>query len=391
MSKFRPNRNFRMEHLEDRRMMAGDVKAFTQDNILFIQEADGSIAGPQNFDIVQVSKDSVRVVGAPGTRINGNESQLFTFNPTVSKFIDVKLGGGRDVVRATGIANLSFGGIKIDTSDPASSPNDEDVVVAKNWLATLDVTTGSGRDVVQVLNSSLGGDLNIRAGIDSPGILQDRDEVLVQGTRIGRNLSVTTGASDDLVTLKSVDAPNGNQGAGGHISVNTGEGADTIKLGSNLLGTGPADLTPVTAAGTIHIIAGTDAQNDADIVQMQDVFADYHMVVELGAGNDVFDMAHATARGFISLAGQKGNDTMRLTEIESFDSVFAGMGEGSDTLTITNVKAPKVTLNGGDGDGYDKLFLSQSPNIGTLVRSAFEEINGQKLIKKTTPGVPVAR
>jgi hypothetical protein len=120
---------------------------------------------------------------------------------------------------------------------------------------------------------------------------------------------------------------------------------------------------------------------------MQDVFVTQHMVVELGAGTDFLDMVHASARGFISLGGQKGNDTMRLTEIESFDNFFASMGEGSDTLTITNVKTPKtVTLDGGDGDGYDKLFLSQSPNI-QLIRQGFEEINGQKLINKAdVPG-----
>jgi hypothetical protein len=66
------------------------------------------------------------------------------------------------------------------------------------------------------------------------------------------------------------------------------------------------------------------------------------------------------------------------------------VGEGDDKLRNTGLKAAlKADLNG--DDRYDRLFLNQSPNIPMIIRSAFEEINGQKLIKKTTVGVPAAR
>ena len=63
---------------------------------------------------------------------------------------------------------------------------------------------------------------------------------------------------------------------------------------------------------------------------------------------------------------------------------FAKMGEGSDILDVTYLRARKAELDGGAGTGYDRLLFTQSPNIPTLIRTNFEEINGQKPpVKKT--------
>ena len=95
----------------------------------------------------------------------------------------------------------------------------------------------------------------------------------------------------------------------------------------------------------------------------------------------------------IDINGMSGDDTIVLNQVEALDNVFARMGQGSDTLNIVGLKARRAELygDGGNGDGYDRLFITQSPQIGSTLRTGFEEINGQRLIKKTTVGVVASR
>jgi hypothetical protein len=382
MSNFNKRNRFHMERLEDRQMMAGDIHAFLDNGTLFINEAPNSIGGNQELEIVYVSGNKARVTAAQGTLINGKSSVLFE---TINGLdIDAKLGGGKDVVHVTGPGSTLLGVVKIDTSDPAFSPNDEDVVTARNLtIAQLDITTGSGHDVVEVVNTNVNGDLafgnlNIRAGINTPGVFSDQDIVIVGGTHVRREMSVLTGASNDRVILKNVDV--GNL-ADDLLWVDLGAQDDVLEIGSGL-----NDITPVTGKAL-----RVDARDGNDRVDMADVFFNAGIAVQLGAGEDVLNMRNVQSRTNMSLRGEGGNDTMILQQVEAFDNFFAYMGEGSDTLDITFIKARKVELDGGDGDGYDKLFLSQSPNIPTLIRRGFEEINGQKLILKATVPGPISR
>jgi hypothetical protein len=318
-----------------------------------------------------------------GTKINGSLSApVFEF--AFGTKIDVQLGAGNDSVRVFGKAGQSFASpININTSNSLDPALDNDFVSVRNLFTghKLDITTGVGADVVKLENSTTG-NLTLRAGSSTPG-RADADQVSVVNTTAFGNVLVTTGEGNDVVTVKSLNLPLRPDKLGRHLTVDAGAGADTIKVGSNLLGTPNPDLTPVTVSGVVHIIAGTDAQADADVVQMQDVLADQFMTVELGGGNDRLDLFRSSAGKAISLGGQKGDDTINVREVETLDGFYAFLGEGSDTLNIVNLKATvKAEFNG--GDGFDRLFLSQSPSIPLIVRSAFEEINGQKLISKTT-------
>jgi hypothetical protein len=373
-----------MERLEDRQMMAGDIHAFLDNGTLFIQEAANSIGGPQELEIAYVNGNKARVTAAQGTLINGKSSVLFE---TINGLdIDAKLGGGKDVVHVTGPGAVGSvqGVVKIDTADPAFSPNDEDVVTARNLtIAQLDITTGSGHDVVEVVNTNVNGELelgnlNIRAGINTPGVFSDQDTVVVGLTHVQHDMSLLTGASNDRVILKNVDM---GKVDGDLLWVDLGAQDDVLEIGSGL-----NDFTPVTGKSL-----RVDARDGHDRVAMADVFFSSGIAVQLGAGNDVLTMRNVQSRTNMSLRGEGGNDTITLQQVEAFDNFFAYMGEGSDTLDITFIKARKVELDGGDGAGYDKLFLSQSPNIPTLIRRGFEEINGQKLILKATVPGPISR
>lgn len=383
MSNFNKRNRFHMERLEDRQMMAGDMTAVVQNGTLFINEAPNSIGGAQELEIVQVAGNKVRLNPTQGTLINGKSSLLFESINSLN--VDAKLGGGKDVVHIIGQPGNTFvGAIKIDTSDPAFSPNDEDVVTARNLtVSQLDITTGSGHDVVEVVNTNVNGplgrgNLNIRAGINTPGVFSDQDVVTVAQTHVQHDMSLLTGASNDRVILKNVDV---GLLADDLLWVDLGAQDDVLEIGSGL-----NDFTLVSGKNL-----RVDARDGNDRVVMADVFFSDGIAVQLGAGNDVLNMRNVQSRTNMALRGQEGNDTMILQQVEAFDNFFAYMGEGSDTLDITFIKARRVELDGGDGDGYDKLFFSQSPNIPTLIRRGFEEINGQKLILKATAPGPISR
>ena len=187
------------------------------------------------------------------------------------------------------------------------------------------------------------------------------------------------GRHDDDVTIK-----NANLGRilGHTVTISTDAGADILKIGSDAV-----SLGAVGVAGNLILKTGSDSGIENDVVKIRDLDVDGTIFAEFGGGDDNVNMANVLARKSISLKAMGGNDTIVMNDVEAFEEVFANMGEGSDTLDITLVKAAAVTLDGdgANGDGFDRLFLTQSPNIGTLVRTGFEEINGARLIKKTTP------
>lgn len=394
MSKFNKNHRFHMERLEDRQMMAGDFDAFLgAPGTLFIREADGSVGGNQTVVVSVLPDGRVRVEGGgtpsnpTGSSVNG---QFAPVEFAVSGFIniDMDLGGGQDQVIVFGTVSGQntprVNNLKINTLSPSDNPNDADTVevMGITVLGNLDVNTGAGRDMVRVHNSLVAQNMTIRAGTVNPAGLTDRDDVIVDGTRVDRSLLITTGESNDAVTLKNVNLPRGDQG--GHITVDTGNGADAINVGSVPvvvpIGGQLANFGPVTAAGGLHIKAGTDLQNDVDTVRIQDAFFDQHIVVELGNGNDNLNMVHALAGTSITLAGQKGNDTMNVTEVEALDGFFAFMGEGDDLLNMTFVKAQRMTLDGGVGTN-DRLSRGQNPGIPSETITGWETINGKRTVQ----------
>src|SRR2546423_5124111 len=109
-------RTFRMEQLEERQMMAGDINAYVKDNILHIDEAAGQAGRDSSVFIRQMGEDTVRVLGtlnADGSAslINGKQYQDFKFTPAFKAMrpikLDVNLGGGGDTVN---IADFSGNG-----------------------------------------------------------------------------------------------------------------------------------------------------------------------------------------------------------------------------------------------------------------------------------------
>jgi hypothetical protein len=387
MSKLNKHNRFHMERLEDRQMMAGDLHAFFNNGTLFITEASGHVGGHQAVEISRTPTGKIRIEGATspanptGSLINGKPFIEFANSNLIGPPIEVSLGTGQDQVFVKGSNSFFLGSLKINTANPLDNPNDADTVVVLNTkiAGKVEINTGAGNDIVRVLNSQLSS-LDVKAGVTNPAGTSDVDTVLVKGSKVTNNLTITTGESNDQITIKGTDVGQISHTNLSHITVNAGAGADTVKIGSLVDDIPGSDIFgPVTATGGIHVIGGTDLQNDVDTVLMQDVFVDNHIVVELGNGSDRLNMVNALAGTNISLAGQKGNDLMTITEVEASDGFFAFLGEGDDTLDMTYVKANRMELDGGAGLN-DNLRRSQMPFISNLTVRNWELLNGRRTL-----------
>src|SRR5450631_4005881 len=101
-------RKLRIEHMEAREMMAGDVMANVTNGTLYLTEAAGHSGGDNSVLISQIAPGVIRVAGNP-TTTDGSVSKVFNgmyhnkvgaayqdFN--VSGGLNVKFGGGSDLV-----------------------------------------------------------------------------------------------------------------------------------------------------------------------------------------------------------------------------------------------------------------------------------------------------
>ncbi len=376
-----------LEQLEARQCMAGDVHAFLDHGILRINEAQGHVGGAQSVLVTNESNGVIRVTGTTspanptGSRVNNGDFVKFG---GVNR-IEVNLGHGSDSIKFQGTNGpFKITDMIVNTTIPGNTTNDADSVTLLNVKVfnALEITTGGGQDRVSISNSTVvvtpatqGNRFTINTG--GGGInLDDQDVVDIVNVTTAVGLSVKTGAAHDSVNMRNTSIGTTGQH---QLWFDLGSGGDSLLLGSS-----QSQYLPVTASAGIRVDAGTDSEFDVDHVVMNDVFAKESFYMVMGAGDDVVEMNNVQSRKSFELNGMKGNDLFDLKGVEAFENFFAKMGEGSDILDITYLRARKADLDGGTGTGYDRLLFTQSPNIPTLIRTNFEEINGQKPpVKKT--------
>jgi hypothetical protein len=362
--------------------MAGNLTASVSLNTLFINEAPGSLGLDQSVQVSLASNGAVQVDGlfnksGGQTLINGAKSVQF---PHALDLV-IGTGGGNDQVQ---VRNVNFANIQVLTGDPSgTSLVDDDEIVVANVTAAgkVDLRTGGGRDNVFVQSSNIFGDLAIDTGVTGNVGSFDSDQVFIQNTTTHHATIISTGASDDLVHI--TDSTLGDDNTD-FLQINTGAGADTVEFVPNTNWT--------SVAGNIVITTFESGESDVDTVRASQLVCG-GLVAKLGGGNDVVDMRSIRSvsglgsNSTIQLEGGAGDDKFTLNDIEVLDNFFALMGDGSDTLDMTYVKANKsMTLDGGGGVGIDSLERHLMPAIPNLTTKNWEFINGVRQIGKLPIG-----
>jgi hypothetical protein len=322
MSKPRRNpfssRNFSLERLEDRQMMAGDIAAYVQSGVLNIAESAGYPGGQNGVEIRQVAPGTMLVTGLQTddggkSLINGHASQQFSGVAS----LNVNLAGGNDLVY-------------VGRSDAATSLND----VSIN-------TDGSN-------------------GYNAYGF--DYDKVNVVNLNTTGRLTIQTGPGNDVINVGKLRIGNDNLDA---LTINSGAGSDTINMNN----------AQITGNLAIFTADSTSKATDSDHVSLQTVSASNGILVKTGSGRDTFSATDVTAIGDIDFDTGAGNDNMYLNSVRATDDFFATLGDGDDVLNVTYLRANRATLDG--GSGKDSLTTGIEGAINILSETNWELVNGK--------------
>lgn len=313
-------RRLAAETLENRALLAGNISASVHQGVLvLIGDAQS------NGVLIRASGDSLEVVGADAggaaTTINGEAS--FTAGG-VTRGLAAWLGNGNDAVTFGDASAVAIpGAVVVGTGNGSDSISGS---LNNGWRAVF--TLGAGDDDVSLSNSVLG-TLAITTDFwGSPN--NGSDEVSLSGVRANRGAVIATGGGDDTVEI------GGGSSFPLFLTIATGDGADRVKL------EGTADAA----------IAVSNA-----------------LTIATGRGNDIVNAQYVEVDGVVTVSNLDGNATVTLDHVSAADGLFAWLGSGDDSLTISNSSSVRAGVGG--GPGTDTLMLA-SNTFGRLNKTGFE-------------------
>ena len=267
-------RSLKLERLESRAMLAGDVRVEVEDGTLFV------IGDRENNAVIieKVGKNSYRVTGVPDvdgepTEIRGSDSGSRTVKG-VTKDIEVNLKQGNDLL-----------GIGSDTAD------------------------------LEGLLDELVGGSEFTGGSESQ-------------TKIRRNLEIEMGSGRDAVGL-FVDVRE-------NAEIDLGSGRNSLAIedsefGEDLLinGEGGSDSVRVRNS-VIDDLLFAELRGDSDLVQLLDVRAG-HIELDMGSADDNVFIDQLRVRRELLVTMETGADELTIDNARGDDAVLRG-GEGDDDI-----------------------------------------------------------
>ncbi len=339
MTRHKPTK-LRVESLESRQMMAGDVTASLSGGNLYLTEAAGQAGQENSVVISQLPGGEIRVSGNAqisndnvSSLVNGHAYQDFT----VPGSLFVNFGGGNDRV--------------IFSDDPATAPHFASVSI--NVAAPEPLVLARG---ITATNTSLKG--------------PDADQVFIWNAVTTGNMTITTGRDHDWISMGS-NIPTGNLDIGGDLVINSGAGADTINIFTR----------QQHGAHNVNIQAYSSlAETDADQVWLSNEVADNDILVRTGSGNDLVHLNNCTAFHDLNINAGAGNDTAELIGDLAVDKIMADLGDGNDTLSIDSLyysNYANVILSGGNGSDNLNWKNINPTHFSHFQKTSWERINGR--------------
>lgn len=203
----------RIENLENRNLMAGDVAVQVTDGALFVtgdQESNG-------VELVSTGVEGQYIVtgldaGDNATTVNGETAPLVVDG--VTRSIHVRLGDGDDTLQAP---NLSVDGpmrVRMGQGDDAVHIGDVEADEAVVEITRgLSISLGDGDDRVGIANVNARG-IRVSGGAGN-------DEILARNTK-NRIVRVAGQSGDDDIRVNNVHAR--------HIGIRSGLGDDSVRV-----------------------------------------------------------------------------------------------------------------------------------------------------------------
>ena len=306
-------RRARLEWLEPRQMLAGDV---------FVSVVDGNLVVEGDAQNNQVA---ITAGAEPGS--------------LVIRGLD-----GTNIVRAAA-----------ETSPPTS----EVVVTGVTGGARIGLGAGDDRLVLASVGFQRGVSIRMGEGNDSVAIgLRPTPEVAAEvveppmngSVRIGGSLEISTGEGNDRVHVDQA-------GIGGQLNIETGAGNDGVRLGHQ--------PPPVAAASTV----ATDANLEPEIAPVLRVMRATN--INLGAGEDELAADAVMAAQGLTVNAGEGSDALHLNHVSSGGplTLLGGAGNGADNIDLAHVRAGTAAILTGAGNDRVQIVDSAFRVLGVALES----------------------
>jgi hypothetical protein len=267
MQRKHTNRNLKVESLESRRMMAGDMDAFAYGKFLYVMgdNADNGVA------IVDGGDGTISVIGldqgGSPTTVNGDSDPVSFYK--ISNVI-VSTGKGDDAVV---VSNLTLKGTLSVFGDHGNDA----------------IALGDFEDVNDLIDDAadaLLGALTVNKSVFIQDGLGD-NSIIIGGLDVRKSMQLVTGNGNDSIDWQG-DLANA---VGKSLSINTGNGNDSVSLANLAIG---KSFTMNTSTGD-------------DTVTLQDLSAKSLNVV-LGTGDDTITVEDVAIAKNATFNGVNGDD-----------------------------------------------------------------------------------
>jgi len=361
MRKTTNSRRISLEMLERRSLLAGNITALVDGGSLVL--TGDATANGVAIHQADTGKYVVSGFGLDGsaTLINGmNSPQVFS-NITADLVIDLRDGDdvlvlSNNAAQRQSLADQLSGGTAgtIAASPVATNTN----TVSANQVAVprnLQIQTGADDDGV-ALNVNVGGASGGYAVVSTGA---GADTLLVKTSTFQRNLAFDTGDGADVVGISKThvhDSLFATLGIGSDkfamsgssaraISVNASDGADTVQI--------------LTSSSTEETAVSTGGGNDRLTINGLNAA---NLSVLTGAGDDYVAVSHANLTDAATIGTGDGDDQVSLDFVDADNDLVVLLGNGDDSLRVTNTTAGSASFSGSNGN--DVLDL-RSPNCST--------------------------
>lgn len=324
-------KTFRIEKLEDRQMMAGDIAVQFSNGTLSIMEAQGHAGENNSVAVSMMPNGNLRVLGT------GVDQE---FNPALIEDVDINLGGGSDTLLFN--ADLTEPGI----------PNFRTHVYIN--MGTTDPFDFGHVDQVEITGSDIQGLVQIETGWAT-------DLVLVNGTTImGDGLLINTSSGSDTVEVVDCDL------GGLAIQTYAGQGSewhvDQVEIRYINV-----DIDPMTSVRVA--LGGGD-----DIFHLEDINAAY-IDIDAGLDNDTGTLVDVGAVDEVMARMGDGNDSLVLRRVVTDRLTALGEGGTNDRLTTRDGMTNTNTYNTSTIIGWENIngtrqftLWNETPTTNKMVK-----------------------
>jgi hypothetical protein len=385
-------RQLRVEHLETRQLLAGDMTASVVNGDLFIvgDSEDNRLiitatANVGEFVLTRGDSDTTINSGAVPVTVSG-----------VTGNVSIQLGDGFDMLQFdTDPAAISFAGeVSIDMGsnvEPLGLYNDIHASGANNLSigGSLLVNGGYRVNGIRFENTIVTGDF----GATLNG---DFGQVEIKGGSIGGSLTVTATGGDKSVTISTVvngDVHLNLDGAGDIISLTDGLGtpfhiggcvyadldSDMLDLRSSVVAAGNVVVEGdfvITGRGSIglfkasvfgHLVATLDGEShfnsaglvtDGNGVPVATTFNQIggNLVINLTGESSSVGLNYMNAANDLVVRSGGGADDVRLNNVRAGNSLLVDTGAGNDIVWVHNSSADgEAAILAGGGNDYIRL------------------------------------